>query len=459
MEPHGPNLAEYIATAHGATIPEDVRARALLHILDTIAAILTGSEMPAGVAAKRWLDMYEPELGGGGCTVIGHGRRAKLLSAGLVNGMAAHGDETDDSHADTLSHPGCGIVPAALAVGEQLGATGEDLVSAVVIGYDAGCRVGRAIGGKSRRALARGQASSHAIVSTFGAASAAARLMRLQTRQVADVLSYTAQLASGVTTWMRDAAHIEKAFVFAGMPVQHGILAATLVAAGWPGVQNALEVSPSWLEAVCETPAPEWLDRELGLQFEVMSGTIKKYCVGSPGQAAVEGVIQLIEADGLTADDVQSIEIHLPAEQVPIVNDSKMSNVNTKYLIAATLLDEAFSFTMAHDHERMHDEPRTRALMERISIIPDEARQFTRSAELVIVTDGNGGPRELRRVIDNVRGTAGNPMTRTEVVAKARDVLGYHHQCDEARADAIIATTLDLDRPGASVHDLLKHLS
>lgn len=458
MELHGPNLAKYIATAHGEAIPEDVRARALLHVLDTIAAILSGSEMPAGVAAKRWLDTCEPEFGGGRCTVIGHGRRADLLSAALVNGMAAHGDETDDSHADTLSHPGCGIVPAALAVGEQLGATGEDLVSAVVIGYDAGCRVGRAIGGKSRRALTRGQASSHAIVSTFGAASAAARLMHLQTHQVADVLSYTAQLASGVTTWMRDAAHIEKAFVFAGMPAQHGVLAATLVEAGWPGVQDALEVSPSWLEAVCDNPAPEWLDRELGLQFEVMSGTIKKYCVGSPGQAAVEGVMELIEVGGLAADEVQSIEIHLPAEQVPIVNDSKMSNVNTKYLIAATILDEAFSFTMAHDHDRMH-EPRTQALMEKIHIIPDEDRRFTRSAALVIVTDGKGGPREMRKVIDNVRGTAGNPMTQTEVVAKARDVLGYHHQCDDARADAIIGATLDLDRPGASVHDLLKHLS
>lgn len=410
-------LAGYLAGAADQELPADVVERAKHHLLDAIAAIVSGSRLPAGERGRAWAEGY----GAGGsdvATVVGWERRASAVAAALCNGMSAHADETDDSHPETLSHPGCAVVPAALAAAEAAGASGELLLRSVVAGYDFGCRVGRAVPLKERDA-SRGGPSSHAMVGVFGAAAAAMVAFRFDERQVRHAVSYTTQLCSGSLTWMRDTHHVEKAFVFAGMPASQGLLAATLVRSGCDGVEDVFSGSPNWLDGVVQEPRRNWLTWGLGSEYEVTRTTLKKYSVGSPAQAAVEAVLELARAHSLRADQVEGIEVRLPSDQSFIVDGREMPSINCQYLVAASLEDGRFTFQMAHDEERLRS-PRMRDLMARVRLIPEERISGTRAAEVRLLVAGG---RRLERTVTNVRGTVADPMTGPEVVAKARDLM------------------------------------
>src|SRR5260370_31674502 len=128
-------LCEYVAKTLDRDMPPEVVAKTKLHTLDTIAAMVSGSRLKAGEMAARYVE----SLGGKPqATVIGTGVLTSTVNAALANGMAAHGDETDDSHLRGRFHPGCGIVPPARAAAAIAGRSGKDLLRAVALGYGIG---------------------------------------------------------------------------------------------------------------------------------------------------------------------------------------------------------------------------------------------------------------------------------------------------------------------------------
>jgi len=421
-------LARYLAGAPDRPVPGQVAEKAKMHILDTVASIVAGSQQAAGQSAAAWLALTRPHEGTGSSTVLGHGTSAPLLTAALCNGLSAHAEETDDSHAPSLSHPGCATVPAGLAVAERLGAGGEQFIRAVVAAYDLGGRVGRAL-----RAPARDRAgsrwSSHGVVGTFCAAGAAGVLLGFDEARTRYLFSYASQLASGSTTWLRDAHHVQKAFVFAGGPALHGVLAASLVEAGLDGVADVFVGSPNWLEVLEPVTEPQWLGWELGAEFEIMNASIKKFPVGSPAQAALEAAIQVAAAGPVAVADVADISVRLPAERALVVSARKMPNINVQYLVAATLLDGGFTAAVARDEARPGDE-RVRALIARTELIPDPAMAGTGSASVTVrLADGSVRSCDVAAV----RGTPSNPMTWAEVEAKSEDLLAEVLGPDGAR--------------------------
>src|SRR4029450_13988027 len=150
-------------------LPPDVVEKAKHHILDTFAAMLSGSELPPGPAP---LARARAQAGRSTATVAGSTILTGPMDAALVNGVLAHSDETDDSHGASQSHPGASIVPAALALGEELGIPGEHYLRAVTLGYDVGPRVTMALGGATFRDETR--RSTHAFAGNFGSAAGAA---------------------------------------------------------------------------------------------------------------------------------------------------------------------------------------------------------------------------------------------------------------------------------------------
>ena len=141
-------LSAYMAAAKDRALPPDVVEKAKHHILDTVAAMVSGSELPPGRAA---LALARAQAGRAVATVVGSNILTGPMDAALVNGVLAHSDETDDSHGPSQSHPGASIVPAALALGEDLGVSGERYLRAVTLGYDVGPRMTMALGGVAFR--------------------------------------------------------------------------------------------------------------------------------------------------------------------------------------------------------------------------------------------------------------------------------------------------------------------
>lgn len=413
-------VSEYVAGAANLQLTDLARERARFHILDTIAAMVSGSRLLAGERARSW---SEGQSGGGGgevATIIGSGRTAAPFVAALCNGMSAHADETDDSHAESHSHPGCAVVPAALAAGEAVGASGEELLRAVVIGYDIGCRASRAAG--LPRLLSGGGRSSHPMVGIFGSAAAGSALYRFSPVEVRYALSYTAQLCSGVTTWMRDTQHVEKAYVFGGMPASQAMLALSLVRSGFNGVEDVFSGKPSWLDGLSPRSDRSRLAWKLGEEFEITLTTLKKYAVGSPAQAAVEGILQLVTEHGLRAQEVEAIVLRLPSDEAFIVDSREMPNINAQYLVAGSLLDGRFSFEMAHDEARLRS-PEVRDLLARITLVPDTRWAGVRAAELEVTRTSSGGSEKLLVTITDVRGRPTSPMSAGEVRDKSMDLM------------------------------------
>jgi len=396
-------------------LPDEALAATALHVVDTVAAMVSGSRLLAG---RRGADLARALGGPPEAHVIGIDGRYGMAASALANGMSAHADETDDSHAGSLSHPGCAVVPAALAAANRWGAGGQTLLRAVCAGYDVGCRVGRALGMEAVD-LRLSRPSSHHIVGTFGAAAAAAVVLGADAVQCAHVLSYAAQQATGVNSWQRDPDHVEKAFDFAGSPALSGVLAALAVSVGCTGVDDVFIGLPNYLDAVSGQPRPGELAAELGSRFEVTETNIKRYSVGSPAQAAVQAAEEVIARHRPDLAAVARIEISLPAELAGVVDGRPMPDVNVQYLVAGTLLDGACTFRMSHDTDRMSARD-VQSLMRRTSLRADESRASTRSAEVRLVNrDGS----HHAASVQHVKGTIENPMTEREVHEKAVDVM------------------------------------
>lgn len=410
-------LTAHIASALERELPHHVVVKVGCHLLDTVAAAVSGAGMAPG---RRGFEIASGLGGHDEATIIATRARTNAVGAALANGMAAHADETDDSHPASLSHPGCGVVPAALAVAEAHGRSGADLVRAIASGYDAGCRVGRAVGLEVLD-LRLSTRSSHALVGTFGAAAAAASLYQLSARQCGHVLSYAAQQAAGVTSWMRDLHHVEKAYVFAGQPASQGVLAARMVAGGSDGVDDVFSGHPNFLDATGPSPRRVELSAELGTRFEVVETNIKRYSVGSPAQAAVQAAEELVVEHGrpFMAGELAGIEIRLSADLARVVDNRSMADINVQYLVAATLLDGRCSFALAHDDERLNDAT-IEQLVAVTELVPDEALLGGRKAVLALAL--KDGDRVSQRV-DSVRGTVSNPMTPDEVRDKAEELM------------------------------------
>src|SRR5687767_8116752 len=145
-------LATYIAKAGKKPLPKPLAEKTKHHVLDTIAAMVSGSQLLPGVEAISYI---KTQGGTPEATVIGSRIVTSAINAALANGMLGHADETDDSHAASLTHPGCGIVPAALAMGEREQANGTAFLRAVALGYDVGCRLTMALNSRSEERRVR----------------------------------------------------------------------------------------------------------------------------------------------------------------------------------------------------------------------------------------------------------------------------------------------------------------
>ncbi|MBI4182665.1 MAG: MmgE/PrpD family protein [Proteobacteria bacterium] len=410
-------LAAYVGGALKRRLPAEVAEKGKHHFLDTLAAMVSGSRLGPGLIAVEYM---RGQGGRAEALVVGTPLVTSAVNAAFANGMSAHADETDDSHAPSFTHPGCGVVPAALAMAEREGSTGDALLKAVVLGYDVNCRATQALGVE---ALYGAHYSTHSIGPLFGAAAAAGALAGLGERQVRHLLSYAAQQASGLASWQRDEEHVEKAFAFGGMPARNGMAAATMVAHGFTGVDDVFAGDHNLFACLARGGGrPAEFARGLGRDYEIMRANIKKWSVGSPIQAALDSLQALMREHRFAARDVEAIEVRVGAKEALVVNDRTMPDICMQHLVALMLLDGAVTFASSHDYGRM----RARSVLaerRKVRLIPDPALANARPRRQAIVTVRLKDGRSVRHRTRAVRGTADNPMTRAEVAEKCLDLM------------------------------------
>jgi 2-methylcitrate dehydratase PrpD len=410
-------LSAYMSGARDRTLPDDVIEQAKYHLLDTLAAMISGSELPPGQAAQR----YIREHGANGTTVVvGSSLTAPPIDAALANGVMAHADETDDSHNESRSHPGCAVVPAALAAGEAYGIDGMGLLRAVTLGYDIGPRVLMAMGGAAF-SYDSGLAT-HSIAGTFGAAASAGCAAGLDARQMRWLLDYAAQQSSGFTAWRRDTDHIEKAFVFAGMPARNGVTAALLVKSGWNGVDDVFSGPDNFFAAYAPKAQPERLVEKLGERYEITQTDIKKWTVGSPIQGPLDGIEAIRAKTSFEADQVKQVTVRLAPSVAAVVDNRDIPDICLQHIVAVMVVDKTVSFHAAHDKPRMQDQAVLKQRAKVNLVRDDDLAKLLPVRETIVEIEFVDGSRLSERV-SAVRGTPRNPMGRAEVIEKARDLI------------------------------------
>jgi len=409
-------LSSYMSAAASRALPPDVEEQAKHHLLDTLASMVSGSELLPGKAALRYIRAHG---GKGAATIVGSGLTAAPVDAALANGVMAHADETDDSHNASRSHPGCAVVPAALAAGEEFGIDGARFLRAVTLGYDVGTRVVLAMGGFD---FSYGSSlATHSIAGTFGAAAAATSAAALDARQMRWALDYTAQQSSGIVAWRRDTDHIEKAFVFGGMPARNGVTAALLVRSGWNGVDDIFTGADNFFQAYAPKAQPARLVEKLGERYEIAFTDIKKWTVGSPIQGPLDAIEAIRGKRPFEADQVHRVTVRLAPTVAAVVDNRDIPDICLQHMLAVMLLDKTVSFHAAHDKPRMQDPS---ALRERakVSLVHDEELAKLLPVRVAIVEIEFADGARLSERVSAVRGTPRNPMSRNEVMEKARDL-------------------------------------
>ena len=416
-------LSAYMSAASTRPLPEEVVEKAKQHILDTFAAMISGSTLPPGKAALEFARTY------GGkeiASVVASKIVCGPIEAAFANGVLAHSDETDDSHGPSRSHPGVSTVPAGFASGEQYAISGAQFIRAVTLGYDIGTRVSMSLGGPGYQAATH--RSTHGTAACFCAGAAAGCAAGLTADQMRLLLDYTAQQTSGIGAWSRDAEHMEKAFLFAGKPAGVAVLTASLIRSGWSGVEDIFSGSDNFYEALAprENGAikadPSLLVDKLGERYEIARTNIKKWTVGSPIQAPLDALVIFFKQRSFTADDVQKVVVRVATDEANTVSNRDIPDICMEHMVAVMLLDKTVTFQSVHDKARMKD-PAVLRVRARVEVLADpriDARRPRREA-IVELTLGDGT--RLSEWVRDVRGTAENPMTRDEVAEKARDLI------------------------------------
>jgi len=403
--------------ARERSLAPHVAREAKHRILDTLAAMVSGAHLKPGEMAIRFA---RSQGGVAEATILTTDIRTSAVNAALVNGMLAHADETDDFEPVTKAHPGSAVVPAALAMAEREGRSGNELLSAVALGYDLCCRFLLALGPDLVRASHR---SAEGTSSTLGSVGAAASLVRLDEKGMRYALSYAAQQVSGLWSWVRDAEHVEKAFDFSGMGARNGVTAAIMAQMGFTGVWDVFDGEHNALAALSAAPKPEEMVAGLGSRYFVTETAIKPFSVGYPIQAPLDAFLTLHREHGLTVNNVERIVVRLPEDGARIVNDRSMPDVNCQHIIAVALVDGTVSFEDSHSYERMKD-PKVRAAKERVQLIADPKLMdpaAPRSGRVeVTLRDG----RSVSHFTRHAPGTKENPMDTERVNAKARLLMG-----------------------------------
>lgn len=444
VSPLTTRLADYVSGTLDRPLPANVVECAKLHVLDTFAAMVSGSRLKPGQMAARYVESLggKPEA-----TVAGTHLLTSVVNATFANAMAAHADESDDSNPVGPFHAGCGCVPAALATAEVWKRSGSDLLRAVTLGYDVGTRLLQALGGTRH--------NPSCMTNSFAVTATCAALLRLTPTQVRYAFSYAGQQASGIGYWDRDIQHVEKAFDFGGMGARNGVMAATMVAMGFTAVEDPFSGKPNVFTVLGEEPQPQKLIAGLGVRHDILNTTIKQWGGGMPLQSLLDNMMVLVKNPSIRAGNIRRIIAEVPSNDAHIEDNNPNPDLCAQHLIALTIVDRGATFWTIHDAARMQD-PKVLAIRKLVSLVASPELKAAKPAHQTRITIETKDGRRFTQRTRHILGTAQDPMDWPQVQAKARDLMGPVLGSERTRELILLVSRFDRLETVAGLRRLLQ---
>lgn len=330
-------LARFAAETQTGDVPLAVRERALALMSDLVGSIVRAASESESTPSILGMLRHAGIDGEGPCTVFGMNRRYGAAAAALLNGALGHSLDFDDTHSDSSLHPSAPVIPAALAAAELTDASGEDLLAAIVIGFEVACRIGMALDPTAH--YARGFHPT-ATAGNFGAAAAAGRLMKLDAAQMASAFGVAASQASGSLQFLENGAWNKRYQV--GEAAMKGFMAASLAAEGFHGAAQALEGKHGLLQGYSDGADGDKAVASLGQTWETLRIGVKPYPTCRYTHAAIDGLLELRSLHNLSAEVVTRVSVGLHRNGMALVGDP--ANAKRR---ARSIVDGQFSMPFA----------------------------------------------------------------------------------------------------------------
>jgi 2-methylcitrate dehydratase PrpD len=405
----GDRLASFIAATSWENLPPDLRHEAKRAIVNFFATALGVAHDPAVATAVRVL---QPLAGPAQASLIGHSERMDVLSASFVNALAANLLDYDDTHLATIIHPTAPVAPPVLALGEQRGLSGQEILTAFILGAEIECRMGNAV---SPGHYARGWHIT-ATCGIFGAAAASAKLLGLSPQQSRNALGIAASQSAGVVENLPTGAKN----VGVGNAARNGLFAALLAEQGYTAAPGAIAGPRGWARAAGDEPKLAELTEGLGERWEFAKIAYKPYPCGIVLHAVIDSCLTLRRKFRIAADDVARVTVRGDALMLArgdrAVRNERDAKVSLHHSVASVLLFGAAGICEFSEERVMA--PATVAFREKVH--PELAADLPVGAACVVIETRTG--EVLEETVMDAKGSIALPMTDAELEVKLRDL-------------------------------------
>ncbi len=435
-------LAAYVANLACEAIPREVLERTKSLALDFLGSAVRArrdaESTPSLLATLKTLGLDND----GGATVAGDSRGWTPAMAALLNGALGHSLDFDDTHADSSLHPSAPVIPAAFAVGEMTCASGRDVLTAIVAGYEVCCRLGNALDPTSH--YARGFHPT-ATAGAYGAAAAAAKLFGLSQEQIISAFGVSGSQAAGSLQFLVNGAWNKRYQV--GAAAMNGVIAATLARDGFVGAVESIEGRHGLLVGYSDNPHPDKATAGLGDVYETMKIGVKPYPSCRYTHAALDGLIAMRHAHNLTPDQIRRVEIGLHRNGITLTGDAATKRHPTSivdgqfsmFFTAALALDQGrFGWD---DYARLGDAA-INAIADKIEVVQDDRLEIGRShpfgARVTVATE-DGAYEEL------YPDPSGEPTSFPDAATMRQKFLTLARPVLDGRADKFADAILALE--------------
>jgi len=427
-------LAGFAATLRYEDVPPAVVRRAEDLLVDWFGSALAGARgRPVQIIVE-----FAQQMGGdkGACEVLITRARTTPMLAAMANGASSHFAEQDDVHNSSVFHPATVVFPATLAVAQAIGASGREFLTASIVGYEVGIRIGEFLGRSHYKVF-----HTTGTAGTVAAAAAVARLLKLSPEQTLHAFGSAGTQAAGLWEFLRDAADSKQ--LHAANAAAKGLMAAWLARAGLTGARHILEGPQGMAAGMSSDADPRKLIDALGTRWATAETSFKWHASCRHTHPAADALLAVMREHGLQAEQIASvvagvhqgaIDVLGPVTQPATVHQSKFS-MGTVLALAAR-----FGHAGLQEFDREFLDPQTVALRERVRMVLDaevDAAYPQRWIGKVTVTTTDG--RTLHGRVDEPKGDPGNTLSRAQIESKAVQLAVYGGTATEPEARDVIA--------------------
>lgn len=420
-------------------LPEDVREKTRMCLLDWLAAVSSGAGHPA---AETYVALAR-ELGGAeGAPIASRREKTSRAFAIFANGALGHITENDDGHRWSIMHPGDVVFPVVAVLAPLAANPAKAAIEGAVVGYEATIRLGVAFGPEHYSIW-----HTTATAGVFGAAAAAAKILGLGEKGMADALGHAGTQSAGLWQFLNDGCVAAKPF-HPGKSCLSGYMAAMAAKQGIPGAAHILEGPKGLLAALGRPPLPEKFADSLGCGYAIMEANFKGYPTCGQTHSMIDGLSRIMKEHEIHAHAVESIEARVYAKAITVAGKLDPRNLeeakfSIPFCLAYMLLHGKIPFTGITGKDVFRAD--IRAEMAKITLVEDAAMSAgfpeARPCRITVtMKDGN----RLEAENKFRRGDPEKPMIFDEVADKFRELGADVYS--PAKLEAIIATVKNMCR-------------